>query len=100
MSNEKKIIVDEIIHKFDSEDNSYFKLGSISGEVNEKGEDIIDHVLTLVIPKSKINKFLSQFNLAANYVEPVSNELKANEETTKKKETLGSPIPITHPKLR
>ena len=57
MTDKPKIIVDEIIHKFDTEENSFFKLGSLTGEVNEKGKDIIDHAVTIVIPKSKIQKF-------------------------------------------
>ena len=40
MSDKSKYLVDEIVHKFDTEENSYFKLGSITGEVDEKGKDI------------------------------------------------------------
>jgi len=97
MTDKPKIIVDEIIHKFDTEENSFFKLGSLTGEVNEKGKDIIDHAVTIVIPKSKIQKFFNQFKTAVNYVEPKPD---ASLEKERKKETLGSPIPITHPKLR
>ena len=97
MTDKPKIIVDEIIHKFDTEENSFFKLGSLTGEVNEKGEDVIDHAVTIVIPKSKIQKFFNQFKTAVNYVEP-KPDLSLEKE--KKKETLGSAIPITHPKLR
>ena len=99
MTNEKKIIVDEIIQKFDTEENSFFKLGSITGEVNEKNQDIINHVVTIVIPKSKIQKFFNQFKTAVNYTEPKIDSLLENQ-NKKKKETLGSPIIITHPKLR
>jgi hypothetical protein len=70
MTNEKKIIVDEIIQKFDTEENSFFKLGSVTGEVDEKGRDIIHHEVTIVIPKSKIQNFFNQFKAAVNYVEP------------------------------
>jgi len=99
MTNEKKIIVDEIIQKFDTEENSFFKLGSVTGEVDEKGQDIIHHEVTIVIPKSKIQKFFNQFKAAVNYVEP-KVDLSLENTNEKKKEKLGSPIIITHPKLR
>ena len=99
MTNEKKIIVDEIIHKFDTEENSFFKLGSITGEVNENGQDIIHHEVTIVIPKSRIKKFFNQFKTAVNHVEPKLDSSLENQKG-KKEERLGSPITITHPKLR
>ena len=99
MTDKPKIIVDEIIHKFDTEENSFFKLGSATGEVNHNREDIIDHAVTIVIPKSKIQKFFNQFKTAVNYVEPEIDPSLENK-NSKKKETLGAPIPITHPKLR
>ena len=70
MSDKSKYLVDEIVHKFDTEENSYFKLGSITGEVDEKGKDKIEHTVTIIIPKSKINLFFEQFKTAVNYVEP------------------------------
>ena len=99
MSDKLKYLVDEIVHKFDSEENSYFKLGSITGEIDEKGKDKIEHTVTIIIPKSKIDKFFEQFKTAVNYVEPK----KIIEENKKDKEVLGSPLGIstdTHSSLR
>jgi hypothetical protein len=94
----KKILVEEIIHKFDTDELSYFKLGSISGEVNEKGNDIINHEITLVIPKSKIKKFFNQFKIAIEFKEEAATTIE--KKTNHKKEILGTALTITHPKLR
>ena len=99
MSEKSKYLVDEIVHKFDSEENSYFKLGSITGEVDDKGKDKIEHTVTIIIPKSKINLFFEQFKTAVNYVEPKN----IVDENKKDKEVLGSPLGIstdTHSSLR
>ena len=99
MTDKPKFIIDEIIHKFDTEENSFFKLGSITGETNQKGDDKIDHTVTIVIPKSKIQRFFDQFKKAVNYVEPKIDTSLENE-NLKKKETLGSPIPIPKDELK
>ena len=53
MSEKQKYLVDEIVHKFDSDENSFFKLGSITGEIEDSGKDKIEHTVTIIIPKSK-----------------------------------------------
>tara|TARA_Y100000996_G_C22349629_1_gene572223 strand:- start:61 stop:357 length:297 start_codon:yes stop_codon:yes gene_type:complete len=98
MSSKNKILVEEIIQKFDTEELSYFKLGSISGEVNSDGKDEIDHAVTLVIPKSKIKNFFNQFKKAVEFKE--EELIESKDDKDKKKEILGSPISISHPKLR
>lgn len=91
MSEKQKYLVDEIVHKFDSDENSFFKLGSITGEIEDSGKDKIEHTVTIIIPKSKINKFFNQFKTAVNYVEPpISSSNKENET----KEVLGSTLII------
>ena len=62
-----KFIVDEIIHKFDTLENTYIKLGSISGNINEKNDDILEEECTIIIPNSKAKKFCNQFNEAMNF---------------------------------
>ena len=69
MSKKSKYIVDEIIHKFDSNENSYFSFGSITGEIDANGKDILEPTVTLVIPKSKIPVLFDQFKTAINYKE-------------------------------
>lgn len=64
----KKFIIDEIIQKFDTAENTYIKLGSITGNVNEKNEDIIEEECTLIIPKSKVENFCRQLNEAMNFL--------------------------------
>ena len=91
MSDKQKYLVDEIVHKFDSEENSFFKLGSITGEINDSGKDKIEHTVTIIIPKSKIDKFFNQFKTAIDYVEPPIS-MSNNENETK--EVLGSPLII------
>ena len=61
MSEKLTFLVDEIVHKFDTDENSYFKLGSITGELDEKGKDKIEHSVTIIIPKSKVDNFFQQF---------------------------------------
>ena len=63
MSDKSKYLVDEIVHKFDTEENSYFKLGSITGEVDEKGKDKIEHTVTIIIPKSKIKFIIPKYSM-------------------------------------
>lgn len=100
MSYKPKFLIDEIVQKFDTDENSYFKLGSITGEINEKGKDKLEHSVTIIIPKSKINSFFEQFKTAVNYVEP--KNLSSNKENNNK-EVLGSPLGIAtdiHSSLR
>jgi hypothetical protein len=68
-----KFIVDEIIQKFDTAENTYVKLGSITGNVNEQNEDILEEECTIIIPKSKVEKFCSQFNEAMNFLPQKEN---------------------------
>ena len=91
MSDKQKYLVDEIVHKFDSDENSFFKLGSITCEINDAGKYKIEHTVTIIIPKSKIDKFFNQFKTAINYVEP---PISALNEENEKKEVLGSPLII------
>ena len=98
--NKNKILVDEIIQKFDTDELSYFKLGSISGEVDNQGKDIIEHIATLAIPKSKVKNFFEQFKLAIEFKEDELELVNNKEKNIKRKETLGSPILINHTKLR
>jgi hypothetical protein len=58
-----KFVVDEIIQKFDTVENTYIKLGSITGNVNEQNEDILEEECTIIIPKSKVKNFCNQSNL-------------------------------------
>ena len=74
-----KFIVDEIIQKFDTVENTYIKLGSITGNVNEQNEDILEEECTIIIPKSKVKSFCNQFNEAMNFL--------PQKETTNLKET-------------
>tara|TARA_Y100001958_G_C21150301_1_gene486636 strand:+ start:65 stop:364 length:300 start_codon:yes stop_codon:yes gene_type:complete len=99
MSDKLTFLVDEIVHKFDTDENSYFKLGSITGELDEKGKDKIEHSVTIIIPKSKVDNFFQQFKTAVNYVEK-KTVVEGNE---KNKEVLGSALGIstdTHSSLR
>lgn len=69
MQKKSKYIVDEIIHKFDTKENSYFSFGSISGEIDKNGKDLLEPTVTLIIPKSKVSLIFNQFKTAINYVE-------------------------------
>ena len=60
MTKKNKYIVDEIIHKYDSKENSYFLFGSITGEIDNNGKDLLEPTVTLVIPKSKISVIFNQ----------------------------------------
>jgi hypothetical protein len=87
MSKKSKYIVDEIIHKFDSNENSYFSFGSITGEIDANGKDILEPTVTLVIPKSKIPVLFDQFKTAINY-----KEKEINKDKVSNKEILGKPL--------
>ena len=63
-----KFIVEEIIQKFDTAENTYIKLGSITGNVNEQNEDILEEECTIILPKSKVERFCKQFNEAMNFL--------------------------------
>lgn len=90
MTKKNKYIVDEIIHKYDSKENSYFSFGSITGEIDNNGKDLLEHTVTLVIPKSKISVIFNQFSVAINYNE--NNDDKNNKKTDVKNEKLGKPF--------
>ena len=87
-----KFIVDEIIQKFETAANIYIKLGSISGNVNENNEDILDEECTIVIPKSKLNNFHNQFNEATREnINKITNKNK-KEEIKIQENWLGKPL--------
>ena len=80
-----KFIVEEIIQKFDTAENTYIKLGSITGNVNEQNEDILEEECTIILPKSKVEKFCNQFNEAMNFLpQKEKTDLKENEKLDSK----------------
>ncbi len=81
----KKFIIDEIIQKFDTAENTYIKLGSITGNVNEQNEDILEEECTIILPKSKVERFCNQFNEAMNFLpQKEKTDLKENEKLDSK----------------
>lgn len=80
-----KFIVEEIIQKFDTAENTYIKLGSITGNVNEQNEDILEEECTIILPKSKVERFCNQFNEAMNFLpQKEKTDLKENEKLDSK----------------
>lgn len=80
-----KFIVEEIIQKFDTAENIYIKLGSITGNVNEQNEDILEEECTIILPKSKVERFCNQFNEAMNFLpQKEKTDLKENEKLDSK----------------
>ncbi len=85
----KKYLIEEILHKYDSDGNVFFVLGGVTGNVDDKGQDILREECTIVIPSKKIDKFSNQFFEAVNFKESESFEQK---EINTKVEQLGKPI--------
>ena len=80
-----KFIVEEIIQKFDTAENIYIKLGSITGNVNEQNEDILEEECTIILPKSKVERFCNQFNEAMNFLpQKEKTDYKENEKLDSK----------------
>ena len=60
------VFFDKVIQAFESNGNISLVLGVNSGKVDEHGNDLKDYVLTLVVPKLRLNEVAIDFAGAVN----------------------------------
>ena len=90
------LLIDEILQAFEANGNLHLVLGVSSGQVNEKGRDIKDPVVTLVIPSIRASAIASDFQTAIETLlkdQPAPSAQKDNNSNFVD-ETLGSGVRV------
>mgnify|MGYP003346264641 CR=1 FL=1 len=90
------IYSDEVLQSFAAEGNVFLKLGAISGNVDQAGNDLKDIAATLIIPVSRFQDFAKNIQIAASLyqvdggVAPVKVENNISSDSLQ----LGNPLAI------
>lgn len=59
-----RILVDKILHAFESNGNIHLVFGIATGQVDGKGVDLREPVVTIIVPSSCATKISEELNIA------------------------------------
>lgn len=89
-----QVYVDEITQSFVSDGNVFLKMGAVTGDVDQVGKDIKSCPVTLVIPLSKFQEFVTNMISAGEaYNMQVESEIDLAV-TMSPKDTLGLSLSV------